>query len=420
MTGLALPYGNQHLDLRLAAKNILAVASPRPVTPCADPSAEIRRALAAPIGTRPLAQAARGAQRAVILADDLTRQTPVNILVPLLLDELNAAGLCDDQTTVLIALGTHRPMTDAEIALRFGEAVTRRARVLNSPWQDPAQLADLGRTPNGTPIHVCRAAVEADFVIGLGSVVPHHICGFSGGAKIVQPGISSADTTGATHFFSTRTRRSYLGLAENPVRAEMDRIARRAGLKAILNVVLDPAGRLVRALYGEPQAAHRAAITVAQPVYGAPLPGQADIVIASSFPCDLEFWQAHKSLYPADLAVRDGGTIILVTPCPEGVAVTHQDMLDYTALDAPRIETMIETGAIRDVAAGALALAWAKVRERAHVCLVSDGLTPQAARALGFDHRASVDEAVGAALRRHGPESTLTILTHAPDTLPLL
>jgi nickel-dependent lactate racemase len=417
---IALPYGEREITLRLTARNLGAVLTPRPAPVCPNPAAEVRRALSSPIGMESLAAAARGARRVVIIADDLTRQTPVDVIIPLLLDELQAGGIRAGQVGVLIALGTHRPMSQAEIQARFGTEVTRRVPVVNHPWQDPAQLADLGVTPNGTPIQVSRLAVEADFLVGLGSVVPHHIPGYSGGAKIVQPGICGPATTGATHLLSIRAARSHLGSLENPVRAEMETIGERVGLKAVFNTVLDPAGRLVRAFFGHPHAAFRAGAALARQVYGVPLAGQTDIVVAGSHPCDIEFWQAHKSLYPADLAVRDGGTIVVVTPAPEGVSVTHRSMLNITALDAGEIERLIEQGAVDDGVSAALALAWAKIRRRASISLVSDGIPADEARALGFAPFGSLDEALAAALRRHGPQARVTVLTHAPETLPIV
>lgn len=417
---LTIPYGERTLTFRVPERNLMAYATPRATPPAPDPVAEIRRALENPIGAPRLDVLARGARNVVIIADDLTRQTPSHLIIPLLLDELNRAGVRDDQVQVLIALGTHRPMTDAEIEKHFTRAVTSRVRVINSPWHDPAQLADLGTTPNGTPIHVARLAVEADLLIGLGSIVPHHIPGYSAGAKIVQPGVSGAATTGATHLLSTRTRRSYLGLVESPVRDEMETIAERVGMRVILNCVLNAEGKLVRAFYGDMRAAFRAGVATSRAVYGVPIPAQAEIVIAGSHPCDIEFWQAHKSLYPADIAVKDGGTVIVVTPSPEGVSVTHHEMLNFTALDAATILARIEDGTIRDVVSGALALAWAKMRERAHISLVSDGISAEDAHALAFTPFASVDDALAAAFARHGNDARVTILTHAPDMLPLV
>jgi lactate racemase len=420
MKTVLLPYGAGEVAIQIAEKNLLAVAAPNAVTPCPDPDGEIRRALANPIGAPRLSEAVRGARRVVIVADDMTRLTPVEMLVPALLEELNQAGVNDDQITVLIALGTHRPMTGPEIEAHFGPQVTSRVRVINNPWQNLEEMVDLGVTPNGTPVLVSRAAVESDFLIGVGSIVPHHIPGFSGGAKIIQPGISGAATTGATHYLSTRAERSYLGQENNPVREEIERIAGQVGLKAILNVVLDPAGKLVRAFYGDFVQAHRAGVAVSKRVYGVPVPGLADIVIAGSHPCDIEFWQAHKSLYPAEIAVRPGGTIIVVTPCPEGVSVMHREMLQFTGLDAGQIEQLIEGGIIRDLVSGALALAWAKTRQRASVSLVSEGIQAQEVRALGFTPYESLVDALEAAFLVHGPQARVTVLTHAPDTLPIL
>ncbi len=417
---IALPYGGDTLPLRVPERNLFAVLRPNPIEHAANAQIEIRRALNRPIGMARLSEAARGSSRVVIAADDLTRQTPVHLIIPMLLEELHGAGVSDDQVTVVVALGTHRPMTEEEINTRFGVELTARVRVINNPWQDRSRLINLGPTSNGTPIWLNREAYEADFVIGVGSIVPHHIPGYSGGAKIIQPGISGPETTGHTHFLSTRTRRSYLGLLENPLRDEIEMIGDMVGLKTIFNTVLDTEGRLVRAFFGDSRAAFRAGAALAREVYGAPLAGQADIVIAGSHPCDIEFWQAHKSLYPADIAVKEGGTMIVVTPCPEGVAVTHQEMLNITPLDSTTIEAMIDRGRIEDVVSGGLALAWAKMRERARISLVSDGINAGDSGALGFTKHSSVEDALAEALKRHGSDARVTVMTHAPEMLPIL
>jgi nickel-dependent lactate racemase len=430
---VSIPYGERELHFEVPDSHRLAVLIPHfdreaaKLPPYQNVESEIRRRLNEPIGSPPLSQFVREAlaqhrntSRVVILVDDLTRPTPQGAILPILLDELNRGGVPDEQVTLLIALGTHRPMTAGEIPQRFGEQVTRRVQVLNNPWQEPAQMVDLGLTPNGTPVQVSRLALEAGFLLGVGSIVPHHIPGFSGGAKIVQPGITGPATTGATHLLSTRNRRSYLGLVENPVRAEMEWIADRVGLKAIFNTVQGPDGSLVGAFYGEPRQAFRQGAALAAQVWGTKAPFQPEIVVAGSHPCDIEFWQAHKSLYPADMLLKDGGTLILVTPCPEGVSVMHPEVLEYTGLPPEEILASIESGAIPDVAAGALALAWAKVRQRLHISLVSGGIAPAAAQALGFRPFSSLKEALADSFQRHGAQAGLAVLPYAPDTLPIV
>ena len=204
------------------------------------------------------------------------------------------------------------------------------------------------------------------------------------------------------------------------VRAEIEEIAAMVGLSAVLNCVLNASGKLVKAFFGDPRAAFRVGAECSRQIFGVEVPGRADIVVAGSHPCDIEFWQAHKSLYPADQSVRPGGTIILVTPCAEGVSTTHPEMLNYTGRPAAEILALIEQGTVSDQVSGALALAWARVRERADVFLVSPGISDSEARALGFHPFCCVEDALGEALNRQGPDASVLALTHAPDTLPIV
>ncbi len=420
VTRVELPYGRETVAVNIPADNLIGVFSPRDVPAVADTRAEAARALGAPIGTRPLRELAKGAKKVVIVADDNTRLTPTDKIIPVLLDELNAAGVADGQITVVIALGTHRFMTDDEIAAKFGPETVRRVRVKNHDYKNPAELVELGTTANGTYVAVNREVYEADFKLGVGSIVPHHIPGFAGGAKIVQPGISGERTTAETHLLSVRAPRSYLGVLDNPVRRELDAIARRIGLNTIFNTVLNRHGEVVGAFFGDVQAAFAAGVALAREVYAVALPAEADIVVASSHPCDLEFWQAHKTLYPSDLAVKAGGIIIIVTPCYEGVAVTHAEMVEFADNSSCAIRDMVAAKKLGDEVAAALAIAWAQVKERETVYIVSSGICAADAAKLGFKPFASVQAACDAALAAKGPEARVTVLTHAPDMLPVI
>ncbi len=417
---VTLPYGREMVEVKIPGANLIGVYSPRDFTPVADVKNEVVRAINNPIASKPLRQLAKGAAKAVILADDNTRLTPTDKIIPVLLDEMNAAGVKDEQITVIIALGTHRFMTEPEILEKFGAEVVKRVTIKNHDYKNPASLIDLGKTPNGTSVWINREVYEADFKIGVGSIVPHHIPGFAGGAKIVQPGISGEDTTAETHLLSVRAPRSYLGSEVNPVREELNKIARQIGMNVILNTVLNRHGEVVGAFFGDTVEAFNEGVKLSKEVYAVEIPEEADIVISSSHPCDLEFWQAHKTQYPSDLAVKAGGTIIIVTPCYEGVAVTHSDIMEITHYSAEALRKKVEAKEVHDEVAAALAIAWAQVKERESVFVVSQGIGPENARRLGFTYFATVQAAFDAAFAKHGAKARVTVLTHAPDMLPII
>ncbi len=209
-------------------------------------------------------------------------------------------------------------------------------------------------------------------------------------------------------------------MIDNPVRREIDQIGRQVGLRSIFNTVLDCNGQIVRAFFGDPLAAFVEGGITCKEGHTVHLPGRADIVVANSTPCDVDFWQAHKALYPADIAVRDGGTIILVAPCSEGVSPTHPLLLDFACRDPEEIDQEVRRGTIKDGTAAALAMAWGKIRRRARISLVSHGVSNEEARALGFSPFTDAQTALDEALRFHGPEAVVTVLDRAPEIIPVI
>jgi len=420
MARVVLPFGAASLAFDIPDGNLLGVYSPRAVAPVADLDGAIRGALASPLGQPPLAAWVRRTDRVLILADDNTRSTPVDRIVPVLLGQLNAAGVKDDRVSCLVALGTHRYLSEPEMRRKLGADVCRRIRVFNHEWQDPTQLVSLGCSSRGTPIRVNRAAVEADVVIGIGSVVPHHIPGFSGGGKIVQPGICGAETTAATHMLSCGGGGdSLLGRAENPVRSDMEEIADRVGMRTVCNVVTSPQGEVAGVFFGRRGDAFARAVDLARAVYAFSYPRDPDIVIAGACPCELDFWQSHKALYPAQRMVRPGGTIVLCTPAPEGVSPVHAGVLEYASRSSQRLREAYAAGRLKDGVAAALAVAWAMVREKAGIITCSPGIPPDDKARLGHTHAPDIAWAVQEAFRRQGGEARVAVLTHAPEMLPV-
>jgi len=420
MASVTIPFDGKPLTFSVPDHNLIEVLSPKTSEPLSDLTAAIGDALDHPIGQAPLGQWVKPGNRVVIVSDDNTRLTPSDRIIPPLLDRLNDAGIPDEQISCIMALGTHRYMTDQEMTDKVGDKVFQRIRVFNHEWQNPENLVDLGTSDQGTPLRANRAVVEADIVIGIGAVVPHHIPGFSGSSKIIQPGVSGANTTAETHLLScSGGGDSFLGVADNPVRRDMDDMADRVGMRTIFNVVMDSQGGVVGVFYGEMRSAFNAAIELAKDIYGVPFHETPDIVVANSYPCDLDFWQSHKSLYPAQRMVRPGGTIIVCTPAPEGVSPVHTELLDFTAWSSQKIKTAYQNGRLKNGVAAALATAWAMAREKASVIMYSPGIPPADKTRLGHTHAESIDDAIDKALRHHGPDSRISVLTHAPDMLPI-
>jgi len=415
MENVNVRYGDGYVNVRVPPDNLKNIITPNAANPAGSANDEIERAINDPIGCGPLDTAA--GSNALILVDDITRLTPAGDILPRILDRLNAVGIDDNNIAALVALGTHRPMTRDEMIIKYGSGVYNRIRIINHDFKDPC-LYDMGTTENGTPVSVNRLLLEHDVVVGVGSVVPHHIPGFSGGAKIVQPGVCGEETTAGTHLLSIRSRRSMLGILENPVRREMELIADKANVKYVFNAVHDSRGRLIKGFFGDIRLAFRAAAAYSKRVYGVKIRGKTDIVLAGSYPCDLEFWQAHKTLYACEAAVKEGGTMIIVTPCPEGVSATHGDIIDYANQRPEDIDAQIKNGVITDKVAGALALAWAKIREYADVYLVTGGIGEETVKQLGFSYFDTPGEALTAAFSRHGSGAGVTVIPAAGDICP--
>jgi len=420
VTRCQIPYGDGSVSFSVPSANLMGVYAPHDVAPLPDLDAALSEALSDPTGGPSLEDMVRSARSVLLVVDDNTRPTPTDRLLPPLLDRINAAGIADEAIELLIALGTHRPMTREECGKKYGPEVMGRIQVRNHDAFCPEQLVNLGITPGGVHVTVNRAVMAADCVIGVGSIVPHHIPGYSGGAKIIQPGVCGERTTGEVHLLSTRHEQSLLGELENVVRHEMEAIADQAGLNAILNTVLDAAGEVVGLVFGEPRQAFRRGAALSKGLYGVELPALADIVVAGSHPCDLEFWQAHKTLYAGTRCLRPGGTLIVVTPCPEGLSVTHPDIVDFAGDTPEAIASGIASGAIHDLTAGALALAWANVGRQAKVSLVSGGIDDDTARAIGFSPFPDAQTALDAALAEQAASARVAVLPFAPDTLPLV
>lgn len=417
MKQITLPYGHEERTIEIPAENLAWIEGPRHAPPIPDIEAAVRHAIRNPIGSPTLKElVARHGKRTLLLVDDSTRSTPQKLILPILLDELNAAGVPDSEISAIIALGTHRRMEHGEIAARVSEAVLDRIPVTNLS-HDPGDFVDLGVTPLGVPIHVSRRYLETPITIAIGNIIPHMYAGYAGGAKMVQPGVTSALTTGRTHLIAGPRVYEILGNVDNEVRKEMETIAVQSGLKFIVNVVLDASGAVAGIVAGDVVKAHRAGVDIAAPIYTLELSEKPDIVVASSHPADRDLWQGFKPVNNCGMLARDGGTLILLIPAPEGIAPDHTQLVDFGTTSAEEVMAMVNEGKVQDEVAAATYLAFDRTRERLHIALVSDGVTDAEARKIGITATTDFNQALAAALARHGSKARIGVVTQGADIM---
>jgi len=211
-----------------------------------------------------------------------------------------------------------------------------------------------------------------------------------------------------------------MGVAENPMRLRMEEAARLAGLRYIVNVVYDIERRIVGCFAGDVVAAHRAGCARSREVYAVHLPTRADIVIVDSHSADRDFWQSAKGPYAATIAVRTGGSVILVSPNPEGVASNHANVLQIGYRPQAELVDLVQRGGVDDLVGIAVLADVAQIVDHADCIMVSPGVTPDEARRLGFRHAASAAEALELALERQGPRASIAVLRYGGHVLPIV
>ncbi len=404
-------------------RNLLFYAVPRRLEALPDQLTIVENALDHPIGAGKLEDALTPGDCVVIIVDDITRPTPTAQILPPVLKRLAQAGIADADILIFMALGTHRPMTDKELRIKLGDEIPAHYRVINRDYRE-GNYVDLGTTFSGVPIEVNREIVAADFRLAIGNIVPHITSGWGGGSKIILPGVCSQRTVARMHYAACLGQPvlEVIGRRDNQARAEMDAIAEKIGLNFIVNTVLDENQRMLGVFAGHYIEAHRAAVALAEQVMVAPIPKPADIVIASAYPCHVDYWQAIKPYTFAHLAVREGGVLIFLLDGAErlcGDAPSHDEVVrTCLPLSVEEQIAAVECGAITDIVALNVPLYHAMVRHRVQrtIC-VTNHLTAEDVRLLAFDHAPDVQTALEYAYDFMGCDATVGIIPYGGETL---
>lgn len=275
---------------------------------------EMRRSLQNPIGTPRLAELARRCRTAAIIIDDISRPTPTADILPLVLDELEAGGMALSQVRVVIAAGGHEPASDVENLLKVGaEAAARVAWQLHDPDGD---LVYGGESPSGIPLHINRTVMEADLKIGIGGITPHDSAGFSGGSKILVPGVAGTQSARYLHDLLKGAKHRG-GSIDNDFRRELDVITGRLGLNFIVNVILNHQRRVAHLFAGDRVLAHREGVRVAMDRFAVTPPRDVQVVVANTYPFDPDLWFVPWGTWPL-MDAPEGATLIAIADGSQG------------------------------------------------------------------------------------------------------
>ncbi len=325
MTKIPFPYGKEKLTWEFEKLAGVLTSAIEEYEPGCGEMELVERALAAPIGSEPLHELARGKEKIVVIASDHTRPVPSRVIMPAMLRELRR-GNPEAEITILIATGCHRETTREELVGKFGPEIVERERIVIHDCDDRQSLVNLGTLPSGGICEVNRLAVEADLLVAEGFIEPHFFAGFSGGRKSVLPGIAGRATVLANHcseFIDHPCARTGI-LEGNPIHADMLWAARTAKLRFIVNVVLNGEKKVIGAVAGDPEMAHEKGVAFLEGLCGAEAV-EADVVISTNggYPLDQNMYQAVKGMTAAEATVKQGGVIIMLAQSGDGTGGDH-------------------------------------------------------------------------------------------------
>lgn len=418
-----LEYGRDGLDVELPDDRVVRSLAYKQAPPLADPQAAVRDLIRQPTGTGSLAELARGRSDACIVICDITRPVPNQLILTPLLETLQQAGIPADKITLLVATGLHRPSTAEEIVEIVGPQIAARYRIEDHHGQQLDEHSYLGESPRGVPIWIDSRYVDADLKITTGLIEPHLMAGFSGGRKLICPGIAALETIRVWHGPSfLEDPRADCGVLEgNPVHEESTWIGRHTGCDFIVNVVIDSQRRPLKFVAGDMEQAFLEGVEFSRQVVVDSLPEPVDIVVTScaGYPLDTTFYQAVKGLTGALPIVKEGGTIIMAASMTEGIGSPQFQQLfeensdlesfvdriinsDYFVMDQWQLEEL------------------AKVRRKARVKLVSDGLPAETINRLFVESAESVESAVASSLAEYGEDARIAVIPKGPYVLAQL
>lgn len=419
MPQFTLPYGKQKLTFSLDDALHVELIAPKVTTPAADPLAAVAQALDNPVGLPSGLAAFAGAKSAAVAVNDKTRPVPNHHLLPPLLSRLEGLGIAPEKITLIIASGTHTPMTPDEFGAVIPPEILNRYPVISHDSDDKTNLTYLGTTERDTAVWVNRHFAAADLKIVTGNIEPHQFMGFSGGVKSAAVGVGGRETINHNHAMMTHERAQLARYHDNPMRQDVEEIGKLIGIDLALNSILNDHKQIVRAIAGNPVAVMQTGIPLVRELYQVPVAAPFDLMIVSpgGNPKDLNMYQAQKGMAHAAMITKTGGTLILTAACPDGTGGSayedwvlqfnsHAEVLDKFARSEFKLGQHKAYQISRDAS-------------RMNVILVSE-MEAEFVRRLLLNPAPSLDAALATALVTLPSDARIGVMPLGNTTVPLL
>ncbi len=418
---VTLDYGRTGLDVQLPDDRVMEPLQIKKAQPLVNPGESLTHALKHPIGTPPLLELAKGKKSACVVICDITRPVPNSFLLPPILSTLEEGGIARDKITILIATGLHRPNLGDELVELVGAEIASKYRIVNHHGKELGEHRYLGTTENGVPIWIDSRYLDAELKITTGLIEPHLMAGYSGGRKLICPGIAALETVKVWHspkFLEHPKADS--GIVEgNPVHEENTRIALKAGCDFIVNVCIDGSRQVTWLGAGDMIKAWETGVRFVEDIVRVGVPEPVDVVVTScaGYPLDATWYQAVKGLTGAMPIVKKGGTIILAASLSEGLGSPEFQQLirenpdlqqfkkrilgtDYFVMDQWQLEEL------------------AKVLEHCRVKVVTNGLSADELKRCYVESAPSVETAIADCLHLYGDKTKIAVIPKGPYVLP--
>ncbi len=415
-----LKYGKSHKTLQLDDKNVMATLELTKVPGLPDVTKAEIEALENPIGTPRLSEIAKGKNTACVVVSDYTRGVPYkrpnfSLLSPII-DELHDGGIKDENITFLVGTGAHRAHTDKENLDDFGEEIVGKYEVISHDCD--RNNVSLGKLSTGNELLVDKVWVDSDVKVMTGLISTHYFGGFSGGRKGILPGIVARETVRKNHAMIIDPQVDIAKTKGNPISDEMDEAAGKAGVDFLLNVVINDKKEIVRIVAGDLEQAFEAGWKACRDLYRVPFHQKADVVFACAggYPKDVSLYQSQKTINNAKLVLKEGGTIVLISECREGIG---SDTFAQWLLEASSLDELLNTKQEKIIVGGHTAVGNARVLKKFDVLVVSN-IEKEELEKRFYKHAKSIEDAIDWIKNNHGVDFKSYVMPQAGLIYPVL